>query len=123
MSYKKEDAAKIMGERLMIIRNRFGMKQSELAEKLELSRGYISNLESGKKLISTDILIRVAELFNTELSFFYPIKKDLSIPPKTASQKEPTTEDKVNFLQDDLHQLKTDMNEIKSLMIKFLSKE
>ena len=43
---------KALGEKVKLLRNRRGLKQDDLGKVLELSRGQISNLESGKRNLS-----------------------------------------------------------------------
>ena len=99
---------------MMILRNRLDLKQQDLAEKLNVSRGYISNLENGKNIIPTETLIKLAEIFGTEINYFYPIKSDVDFLPKQ-ERADLTTEQKVDKIENDV-------NEIKLLMFKFLSK-
>lgn len=52
------------GEKLRILRLRNGMTLRELAEELGLtSHGYISELESGKKIPTAPFVLSVARLF------------------------------------------------------------
>jgi transcriptional regulator with XRE-family HTH domain len=57
---------KPFGEKVRRLRQAAGMSQSELAIKLELShrsKGYISELEHGKKEPPVDLVLRLARLF------------------------------------------------------------
>lgn len=53
-----------IGNRLRDIRQRQGMTQANLAEKAELSTVYISQIESGQKNISVDVLVRLCCALN-----------------------------------------------------------
>ena len=45
------------------------LDQIELAELLNVSHGYISRIESGKKGCSVDLLIQLSEIFGTSLDY------------------------------------------------------
>lgn len=51
-----------LGKRISNIRNRKALSQEELAEKTALSREYISRVESGRKGISIDSLVDIANI-------------------------------------------------------------
>jgi transcriptional regulator with XRE-family HTH domain len=53
------------GEKLRLLRTRDGLTLQQLAKKLGLSaHGYISELETGKKLPSAEIVLKVARIFD-----------------------------------------------------------
>lgn len=45
------------------------LDQIELAELLNVSHGYISRIESGKKGCSVDLMIQISEIFGTSLDY------------------------------------------------------
>jgi transcriptional regulator with XRE-family HTH domain len=51
-----------VGQRIKVIRTKRGMSQEELAEKLEVTKGYISKLENGKKPISLKTTEKIAHI-------------------------------------------------------------
>ena len=53
---------------LKLIRQYHKLNQTELAKKLSISTSYLSELESGKKEPSLDILQKYADCFNVPLS-------------------------------------------------------
>ncbi|MGN1379052.1 MAG: helix-turn-helix domain-containing protein [Bacilli bacterium] len=59
-----------LGEKVKLLRNRRGLKQDDLARVLKLSRGQISNLESGKRNISLKQLEKLCEYFKVDMSYF-----------------------------------------------------
>lgn len=58
----------MFNEALKTIRQFHRLNQNELASKLKISGSYLSELESGKKEPSIDILQRYADVFNVPLS-------------------------------------------------------
>ncbi|WP_163836814.1 helix-turn-helix domain-containing protein [Spartinivicinus ruber] len=44
-----------------------GLKQKQLAEKLEIMAAYLSQIEKGEKSGSVDVLKRIAEVLNVDL--------------------------------------------------------
>jgi len=58
----------MINKALKLIRQYHNLSQTQLASKLTLSTSYLSELESGKKEPSIDILQRYSEYFNVPLS-------------------------------------------------------
>ena len=48
------------------------MKQKELAQLLGVTQSYISDLESGKKVIPTETLLRLTRMLEVGLEYFDP---------------------------------------------------
>lgn len=51
-----------------VFREHRGMRAGELAEKVGISQGYLSEIESGKKTGSLSVLKRIAEVLGVELN-------------------------------------------------------
>lgn len=58
----------MFGQALKLLRRYQGLNQESLAEKLGVSRSYISELESGNRTPSLDLLGRYADVFNIPIS-------------------------------------------------------
>lgn len=58
----------MFGQALKLLRRYQGLNQSVLADKLGVSRSYVSELESGNKTPSLDLLGRYADIFNIPIS-------------------------------------------------------
>lgn len=58
----------MFGQALKLLRRYQGLNQSNLAKRLDVSRSYISELESGNRTPSLDLLRRYAEVFNVPVS-------------------------------------------------------
>ncbi len=58
----------MFGQALKLLRRYQGLNQSALAKKLSVSRSYISELESGNRTPSLDLLSRYADVFNIPVS-------------------------------------------------------
>jgi len=58
----------MLNEALKQIRVFHQMKQVDLAEDLSISKSYLSEIESGRKSISMDILQKYAEIFSVPVS-------------------------------------------------------
>lgn len=59
---------KLIGGRIKAARNKLGYTQEVLAEKLEVSVGYVSQVERGITKISLDLLAEIATVLNCGLS-------------------------------------------------------
>ena len=54
----------MLNEALKLVREFHRMNQTELAEKLQISNSYLSELETGKKKASIDLLRKYSEIFD-----------------------------------------------------------
>ena len=52
---------------IKVWREHRGLKQKELAQKLEITTAYLSQIEKGEKSGSVDVLKRIAEVLNVDL--------------------------------------------------------
>lgn len=59
-----------LGERLRRSREYLGLSQGEVAEHLSLSRPAITNMESGRRKVSTFELARLAQLYRQPYEYF-----------------------------------------------------
>lgn len=63
-----------------------GLTQAELSVKLEMSKSYLSEIESGKKSVGYDLLEKYADLFDIPVSslvfFSEALENSNSIPEK-----------------------------------------
>lgn len=57
-----ENMFKIIGNKIKYIRNSKGLSQNRLAKKIGSSRVYISRIESGKVIFSTDVVRKIAKV-------------------------------------------------------------
>jgi transcriptional regulator with XRE-family HTH domain len=57
-----------LSEALRLVRVFHDMNQTELARKLKISKSYLSEIESGRKQISVEILEKYAKLFRVPVS-------------------------------------------------------
>lgn len=59
-----------IGRKLKELRLSRGWKQTDVADKVGLSRPAISNIESGKRALTLSTLQRFCEVFNIDISYF-----------------------------------------------------
>ena len=82
-------------EKLYTLRKASGMTQTELAEKLDVSRQAVSRWEMGTAKPEVDTLIAISDLFGVTLDSLLKEQKEpqeqesLSAQPETAEEKEP----------------------------------
>jgi transcriptional regulator with XRE-family HTH domain len=60
----------LLGEAVRYHRKKAGLSQEKLAEKADLSTVFISEVETGKKTISVDSLMRIAIALKTRVREF-----------------------------------------------------
>lgn len=69
-----------IGKQLMRIRDHLGMEQKAFAESLGITQGNISNIETGKRRITADVLTALASKFKVNINcFFYEDEPQLFI--------------------------------------------
>lgn len=59
-----------IGKKLKELRLSRGWKQTDVADKVGLSRPAISNIESGKRALTLSTLQRFCEVYNIDISYF-----------------------------------------------------
>ena len=69
----------IMSERLRTLREEMSLTQSQLAEKLDIAVSSISQYESGDRVPSDDVKIKLASFFDVSLDFLVGIS-DIRTP-------------------------------------------
>lgn len=61
----------ILGKKIKKLRLQQGLTLKQLSEKTELSVGFLSQLERGLSTIAIDSLIKISNIFNKNISFFF----------------------------------------------------
>jgi transcriptional regulator with XRE-family HTH domain len=59
---------KILGENIRAARVKTGFSQERLAEKADLSRNYIGNIERAEYKVTVEVLARIARALNLRVS-------------------------------------------------------
>jgi len=57
-----------IGQKIKELREEVGLKQRELASKLNIGEGFLSKVENNQKLLKRDDLKKLSEIFNIEQS-------------------------------------------------------
>lgn len=70
------DSKNIFGTRVYELRKKFGLKQSELGEKVGLTHKTISTIESGKRGTSFEKLVELAYVFHVSTDYLLGITDD-----------------------------------------------
>lgn len=60
---------KVTGHRIRALRERKGLTQIQLAAMLHINNSVLSRIESGRRPIDDELLIRCADLFNTSADY------------------------------------------------------
>ena len=83
-----------MGRRLQNLRRATNLTQEEVAELLEISSNYVSNIETGRDLCSTEVLVGMANLYHASMDYIlgeslrYNADRESNGPEKTALMHE-----------------------------------
>lgn len=60
-----------IASRIRIAREQVGLKQEEVAEQLNIARQTLSRIEHGEAAIDSDLLVRLASIYDRPITFFY----------------------------------------------------
>jgi len=82
------DSMSAVGDRIRERRVELGWTQNELAEKARISSGFLSDLETGKRNVSADNLLSIAQALSVTLDF---LMKGDSSKPKSGEVKIPAS--------------------------------
>jgi len=66
----------ILGKNLQDLRKNRGIKQQSLAKELGISKQHLSNIESGRRLPSLDILKKISKYFNVDYSDLLEVNEE-----------------------------------------------
>lgn len=78
----------MFGQALKLLRRSHDLNQMTLAKKLNISRSYVSELESGNRTPSLDLLNRYAEVFNVPVSSLVFFAEALQDPENLSGRLE-----------------------------------
>ena len=59
--------SKQLGFKIKTARRKLNISQGDLSKKLEISPSYLNLIESGKRKVSADLLIKASEILNLDL--------------------------------------------------------
>jgi transcriptional regulator with XRE-family HTH domain len=57
------------GDRIRAIRDNRGLNQDQLAEKAEISKGFLSDVENNKRNISSEYLLKIANVLGASVDY------------------------------------------------------
>jgi transcriptional regulator with XRE-family HTH domain len=108
---EEKELRTVFGENIKKFRNRRGWNQLLLAEKLDISANFLSEIETGKGWVSPLTLAKLAKALEIEVfELFMPIL------PTTAGQNEPETEKMRRFAKDLTLALDASTSEVNSVL-------
>jgi transcriptional regulator with XRE-family HTH domain len=89
----------MLAEALRLIRVYHDIKQQDLAVRLGMSKSYISELESGKKVPSFDVIQKYADEFGIPPSSILFFAENIKSPSKASQAKSVIANKIIRFLQ------------------------
>ena len=108
---EEKELRTVFGENIKKFRNRRGWNQLLLAEKLDISANFLSEIETGKGWVSPLTLAKLAKALEIEVfELFMPVL------PATADQNELETEKMKRFAKDLTFALDASTNEVNSVL-------
>ena len=88
----------IYAKRIAELRNKLGLTQQQLADKLHISRGRLNNYEQGVREPDIEMLNIFAEFFDVTTDYLMG-RSDTPAPPTITVNNEPTTQELEEFLR------------------------
>ena len=77
-----------IGEKIKELRKKYNIKSFELAEKIGVSKVFLSNIENNKRNPSSEVVKKMCEVFNISLSEFYEgVENDEAHKNKTIGEQ------------------------------------
>ena len=73
---KKESNQKSIGQRLRTAREIAGLSQAQVAKMLSLHRPSVSEMEAGRRKVSAEELVKLAEIYDVDISWLSGAKQD-----------------------------------------------
>jgi transcriptional regulator with XRE-family HTH domain len=89
----------MLQEALRLLRVYYDLKAVELAEKLGISQSYLSEIESGKKVPTLELIRKYAEVFNTTPSAILFFSEDLEKVDTKRNYRNLIRKKTIQFLQ------------------------
>ncbi|MGV1906975.1 helix-turn-helix transcriptional regulator [Agrobacterium cavarae] len=89
----------MLSEALRLIRVYHDLKQQDLAEKLEISKSYLSEIESGKKTPTIELIEKYASQFGIPASSILFFSENLDDPSRASKVKGAIAGKVLQFLQ------------------------
>lgn len=89
----------MLNEALRLIRKFHDLKQSELADRLDISRSHISEIEKGVKTPSLELVSKYSDEFNIPVSSIMFFAEELPAAQKGARVKRSVARKIINFLK------------------------
>jgi len=74
----ERELLKVLSGNIKLYRERYNLTQAELAEKINISINFLSDIETGKKWASPITLVKLADAFSIEV---YELLKPVNILP------------------------------------------
>ena len=87
------------GNKLKLLRLQDNMTQEQLAQKLNLTKSVISAYETGLRLPSYDVLIRIAKIFNVSTDYLLGLEHKQEVDLSGLSQEE------INFIENTVKEM------------------
>ena len=108
---EEKELRTVFGENIKKFRNRRGWNQLLLAEKLDISANFLSEIETGKGWVSPLTLAKLAKALEIEVSELF-----MPILPANTGQNEPETEKMRRFAKDLMLALDASTAEVNSVL-------
>lgn len=89
----------MLNQALRLIRTYHDLSQTELCKKLGISNSYLSEIESGKKQPTIDILTKYSEYFEIPLSSILFFSESIDAPKPTTKLRTSIAKKVINILE------------------------
>ena len=83
------DLSKYVGSQIKKLRESRGLDQQSFADKIGTSRVNVARYETGTRKANQDILFKIAQSFNININYFFPLPKNTIAVDKNAFREVP----------------------------------
>lgn len=87
-----------IAQALCLLRNFHQLKQKQLATQLKISNSHLSEVESGKKKVTLELLLKYSELFKIEASSIVFLAENIDGGDTTNKSVHPKISAIINFI-------------------------
>ena len=89
----------MIGEKLKELRIANNFTQSDIEKKIDISQKTISKYERNLVDVSTEVLVKLAKLFNVSVDYLLGLEDDFGVKQYNGTQSAPLTWDKKELLE------------------------
>ena len=113
MESQESSVSKLLGDNVQRLRKKNNLTQTELAEKIGISQKHLSDIETGTKFPSAGIIEQLAHELNVQVSILFGGSDAYDISNKVTALVMNNLQPKLNFIFNDVEEIKKMLKNLK----------